>query len=252
MYNLHNKSIVMTGAGSGMGREAALLAAKAGARITVADIGVEGGEETVRRITAEGGAAQFIRTDISDEAQVEAMVAAAVSAYGRLDGAFNNAAIPQTGHVIHELSSELFRRAMDINVIGTFYCMKHEIIAMLNNGGGSVVNTASTAGVTAFPTAGEYITSKHAVIGLTKSAALDYGTKNIRVNAILPGATLTPMLEGAIASIAGLEQYLIDQQPIGRLAHPAEIATAAVWLLSDHASFVTGASFPVDGGYTAK
>ena len=239
MYNLTGKSIIITGGGSGMGREAALLAAKAGARLTIADIGVEGGQETVRLIAAAGGTAQFIRTNIAEEAQAAAMVAAAVSAYGRLDGAFNNAAVPQNSVALHELT-------------GTFFCMKHEIIQMLKNGGGAIVNTASAAGVTAFPAACEYVTSKHAVVGMTKAGAIDYGTQGIRVNAILPGATLTPMLTGAIAGAPGLEQYLIDQQPIGRLGLPAEIATAAVWLLSDHASFVTGASFAIDGGYTAK
>jgi 2,5-dichloro-2,5-cyclohexadiene-1,4-diol dehydrogenase 1 len=252
MYNLTGKSIIITGGGSGMGREAALLAAKAGARLTIADIGVEGGQETVRLIAAAGGTAQFIRTNIAEEAQAAAMVAAAVSAYGRLDGAFNNAAVPQNSVALHELTAEQFRRAMDINVTGTFFCMKHEIIQMLKNGGGAIVNTASAAGVTAFPAACEYVTSKHAVVGMTKAGAIDYGTQGIRVNAILPGATLTPMLTGAIAGAPGLEQYLIDQQPIGRLGLPAEIATAAVWLLSDHASFVTGASFAIDGGYTAK
>ena len=252
MYTLHEKSIIITGGGSGMGREAALLAAKAGAHLTVADINTAGGEETVRMITSEGGTAQFIRTDIVDETQVIALVAAAVSAYGRLDGAFNNAAIPQTGNTLHALTVEQFRRTLDINVTGTFLCMKHEIIQMLKNGGGAIVNTASAAGVTAFPGGSEYISSKHAVVGLTKAGALDYGTQGIRVNAVLPGATLTPMLQGAAANAPGLEQYLIDQQPIGRLAQPYEIATAAVWLLSDHASFVTGASFAVDGGYTAK
>jgi 2,5-dichloro-2,5-cyclohexadiene-1,4-diol dehydrogenase 1 len=252
MYDLKGKSIIITGGGSGMGREAALLAAKAGAMITIADIGIPGGEETVGLIGQSGGVSQFVRTDIAAEADVAALVAAAVRAYGRLDGAFNNAAIPQSSATLHELSAETFRRALDINVTGTFYCLKHEIIAMLKTGGGAIVNTASAAGVTAFPSASEYVTSKHAVIGLTKAAALDYGTRGIRVNAIMPGATLTPMLETAFAQAPGLEQYLIDQQPIGRLAKPAEIATAAVWLLSDHASFVTGAAFAIDGGYTAK
>lgn len=252
MYDLQGKSIIVTGAGSGMGREAALLAALAGASITVADIGVDAGKETVRLIAEAGGMAQFVATDIGDEAQVEAMVAAAVSAYGRLDGAFNNAAIPQTSGILHELTAETFRRALDINITGTFFCIKHEVIAMLKTGGGAIVNTSSAAGVTAFPAAAEYVSSKHGVLGLTKAAALDYGTQNIRVNAVLPGATLTPMLVGAMANAPGLEQYLIDQQPIGRLAQPSEIARAAVWLLSDHASFVTGACMAVDGGYTAK
>lgn len=252
MYDLKGKSVIVTGGGSGMGREAALLAAKAGARITVADINVDGGAETVRLIEANGGTAQFVRTDIADEAQAQAMVAAAVSAYGRLDGAFNNAAIPQSGGILHELTAETFRRALDINVTGTFFCMKHEIAAMLETGGGAIVNTSSAAGVTAFPAGSEYISSKHAVLGLTKAGAVDYGTRGIRVNAILPGATLTPMLAGAMANAPGLEQYMIDQQPIGRLGKPLEIATAAVWLLSDHASFITGACIAVDGGYTAK
>lgn len=252
MYDLKGKSVIVTGGGSGMGREAALLAAEAGARITVADINVDGGAETVRLIEANGGTAQFVRTDIADEAQAQAMVAAAVSAYGRLDGAFNNAAIPQSSGILHELTAETFRRALDINVTGTFFCMKHEIAAMLETGSGAIVNTSSAAGVTAFPAGSEYISSKHAVLGLTKAGAVDYGTRGIRVNAILPGATLTPMLAGAMANAPGLEQYMIDQQPIGRLGKPLEIATAAVWLLSDHASFITGACIAVDGGYTAK
>ncbi len=252
MYDLKNKSIIVTGAGSGMGREAAILAARAGANVTVADINVKDGEHTVDLIREEQRNAQFVKTDIADEAQVEAMVAAAVSAYGRLDGAFNNAAIPQTSKSLHELTASDFKRSMDINVIGTFYCMKHEITAMLKSGGGAIVNTSSAAGVTGFPGASEYVTSKHAVLGMTKAGAIDYGTKGIRINAVLPGATLTPMLTGAMAQAPGLEQYLIDQQPIGRLAQPIEIATVAVWLLSDHASFVTGACIAADGGYTAK
>jgi 2,5-dichloro-2,5-cyclohexadiene-1,4-diol dehydrogenase 1 len=252
MYDLKKRSVLVTGAGSGIGREAARLAAQAGASVTVADLDAAGGEETVKQIRAEGGVAQFVRTDISDEAQVAAMVAAAVSAYGRLDGAFNNAAIGQASQLMHEISGEVFRRAIDINTTGTFYCMKHEVAAMLKNSGGAIVNTSSAAGVTAFPTAGEYIASKHAVLGLTRAGALDYGAQGIRVNAVLPGATLTPMLQGAMAKTPGLEEYLMAQQPVGRLGTPLEIARAAIWLLSDHASFVTGACLSVDGGYTAK
>ena len=252
MYDLKDKSIIVTGGGSGMGREAAILAAKAGAKVTVVDVNVESGEETVSLIRQQKHEAQFVKADISDEKEVQAMVAAAVAAYGRLDGAFNNAAIPQRSKPLHELSAAEFERSMNINVVGTFYCMKHEIEAMLKTGGGAIVNTSSAAGTTAFPAAAEYVTSKHAVLGMTKAGALDYGTKNIRVNAVLPGATLTPMLKGAMAQAPGLEQYLIDQQPVGRLAEPYEIATVAVWLLSDHASFVTGACIAADGGYTAK
>jgi 2,5-dichloro-2,5-cyclohexadiene-1,4-diol dehydrogenase 1 len=252
MYDLQDKSIVITGGGSGMGREAALLAAKAGARITVADISEAPGSETVDLIRSNGGEAQFIKVDIASEADAKAMVDAAVSTFGKLDGAFNNAAIPQVSKPFHELTEADWQRIMGINVIGTFFCMKHEIIAMRATGGGAIVNTSSAGGVVAFPFAGEYVASKHAVVGLTKAAALEYSAEGIRINALLPGATLTPMLKGAFAADAGLEKYLIDQEPIGRLAEPAEMATAAVWLLSSHASFVTGACIPVDGGYTAK
>lgn len=252
MYNLKDKSIIVTGGGSGMGREAAVLAAKAGARVTVADVNTQGGEETVELVRGQRGTAQFVRTDISQEAQCEAMVTAAVSAYGRIDGAFNNAAVPQTSAVMHEVTTANFQRCLNVNVLGTFFCMKYEIIAMLKTGGGAIVNTSSAAGVTAFPLAAEYVTSKHAVVGLTKAAAIDYGTQGIRVNALLPGATLTPMLVGAMAQAKGLEEYLIAQQPVARLAQPVEMATVAIWLLSDHASFVTGAAIPADGGYTAK
>jgi 2,5-dichloro-2,5-cyclohexadiene-1,4-diol dehydrogenase 1 len=252
MYDLTGKSIIITGAGSGMGREAALLAAKAGAHITVADIVEASGNETVDLVRSGGGEAQFVKVDIAVEADTKAMVDAAISAFGKLDAAFNNAAISQVSKPFHDLTEADLQRIMGINVIGTFFCMKHEIIAMRASGGGAIVNTSSAGGVVAFPFAGEYVASKHAVVGLTKAAALEYGTAGIRVNALLPGATLTPMLKGAFAQDAGLEQYLIDQEPIGRLAEPAEMATAAVWLLSAHASFVTGACIPVDGGYTAK
>jgi 2,5-dichloro-2,5-cyclohexadiene-1,4-diol dehydrogenase 1 len=252
MYDLKRKSILITGAGSGMGKSAALLAAQAGARVTVADINAESAEETTKLILAAGGVAQFVHVDISNEDDVKRMVERAVSAFDRLDGAFNNAAIPQAGVLLHDLTLAAFNKTMGINVSGTFLCMKYEIQAMLRGGGGSIVNTASAAGAVGFPLAAEYIASKHAVVGLTKGAAIDYGKQNIRVNAILPGATLTPMLQGAMSQMPDLERYLIDQQPIGRLGQPFEIATAAIWLLSDHASFVTGAGFAVDGGYIAK
>ena len=251
MYDLANKSIIITGAGRGMGRETALLAGRAGAQVTVADMDEASGRETVAMISGAGGTAHFVRVDVANEAQVEAMVAAAVSTYGRLDGAFNNAGVPPSATVLHELRLETFQRAMSINLVGVFLCMKHEIAAMLKTGSGSIVNTASTAGLAAFPAATEYIASKHGVIGLTKAGAVDYGKLGIRINAVLPGATLTPMLVGAMASTPGLEEYMIAQQPIGRLGQPREIANAAVWLLSDDASFVTGASLSVDGGYTA-
>jgi 2,5-dichloro-2,5-cyclohexadiene-1,4-diol dehydrogenase 1 len=252
MYNLKNKSLIVTGGSGGMGREAARLAAKAGARVTVADLGVEGGEETIRLIEADGGIAQFVRTDISDEAEVEALVKAAVARYDRLDGAFNNAGIPQINVPLHEIPTEIFRRSLNVNVMGTFFCMKYEIAAMLKTGGGAIVNTSSGAGVVGYMLGAEYVSSKHAVLGLTRTGALDYAKQNIRVNAILPGATLSPMLTTAIKTMPEVEQFLINATPMGRLAQPAEIAATAVWLLSDHASFVTGACLSVDGGFTTQ
>jgi 2,5-dichloro-2,5-cyclohexadiene-1,4-diol dehydrogenase 1 len=249
MYDLKNKSLIVTGGASGMGRETARLAAKAGARVTVADVNTAGGEETVRLITGDGGQAQFVRTDISVESQVEALVAAAVSAYGRLDAAFNNAGIPQINVPMHEIPAEVFRRSLDVNVMGTFFCMKYEIAAMLKTQGGAILNTSSGAGIVGYMLGSEYVASKHAVIGLTKTGALDYAKRGIRVNAILPGATLSPMLTNAMKTMPEVEPYLIAATPMGRLGQPSEIATAAVWLLSDHASFVTGACLPVDGGY---
>lgn len=252
MYDLSNRSIIVTGGGSGIGREAALQAALAGACVTVADLSEEGASVTVDAIRQAGGKAQYVRADIALEADVRAVVQAAISKFGKLDAAFNNAAIPQVGKALTELESVHFNRALQINVIGTFLCMKYEILSMQETGGGAIVNTASVAGIVGTLNGAEYVASKHAVIGLTKAAALEYSDRNIRINALLPGATMTPMLETAIANDDGLEAFIAAQQPIGRLARPAEMASAAVWLLSDHASFITGSSIPVDGGYTAK
>ena len=179
------------------------------------------------------------------------MVDATLASFGRLDAAFNNAAIPQANRLLAELSTEEWRRCIDIDLTGTFFCLKYEIIAMLKTGGGAIVNTSSTCGVTAFPVAAEYCAAKHGVIGLTRAAALDYGTRGIRVNAIIPAATRTPMLEKLINEKPEMEEHLNKMHPIGRYSQPEEVALAAIWLLSDEASFVTGAALPVDGGFTA-
>ena len=247
---LKGKVIIVTGAGSGIGHVAAQLMAKAGAKVLLSDVNVESGTKAEREIIEAGGTAKFIKTDIANENEVRAMIDAATETYGGLDGAFNNAAIAQLSIPLHELPTEIWQRNIDINLTGTFFCMKYEIIAMLQSGGGSIVNTASAAGVVGFPLAPEYCSSKHGVIGLTRNAALDYGGKNIRVNAILPGAVRTPMLMKAITENPGMEDYLSSIHPLGRYAEPSEIAEAALWLLSDAASFITGAAIPVDGGYT--
>jgi 2,5-dichloro-2,5-cyclohexadiene-1,4-diol dehydrogenase 1 len=258
MTDLTNKSLIITGGASGIGEAAALLAARAGACVTIADLNPVAGDRLVAKIRAEGGKAQFIRTDIADEQNVRAMVDAAVATYGRLDCAFNNAGVvgfSQKGThaepvLFADVPLDAFRLVMDVNVSGTFLCLKYEIPAMLRSGGGAIVNTSSQAGHLAIPSAPDYVASKHAVIGLTKSAALDYATQNIRVNAVLPGVTRTPMMEASIAANPQIEQWAAQIHPIKRLGKPQEVAEAALWLLSDAASLVTGISLSVDGGYS--
>ena len=249
--NLSGKSVLVTGAGSGMGRDTALLAARAGARVTAADLNSDLGQETVAEIGKTGGIGQFVRCDVSDEAQVAAMADAALSAYGRLDAAYNNAGVPNTGKLVHDLSQSEFRRVMEVNVVGVFLCMKYEIAAMLRTGGGSIVNAASAAGSIAFDASADYVASKHAVIGMTKAAAIDYAKSGIRVNAVMPGIVRTPMLAGLFSTKPEAEEYFLSRTPMGRLGEPREIANAVLWLMSEDASFVTGAGISVDGALVA-
>lgn len=248
--SIRGRSIIVTGGASGIGEAAARLLARHGAKVTIADRAADAGEALARELTAAGHTAQFIQTDISDEAQVAAMVAAAVKAYGRLDGAFNNAARPPCGKPVGEMGIEEFRAVQDVNVVGTFLCMKHEINAMLETGGGAIVNTASVHSVVYTPGAVEYTTSKHAVMGLTKATSVDYGKKGIRVNAIGPSTTETPMYLGYIEQNPDYPATVAASHALGRASKPVEQAQAAMWLLSDAASFVTGHLLLVDGGYT--
>jgi NAD(P)-dependent dehydrogenase (short-subunit alcohol dehydrogenase family) len=251
--DLEGKTIVVTGGGSGIGRAAAIACAQAGARIAVADIIAKSGEETVSAIRRQGGEAIFIPTDVADEAQVEALVATAVGRFGRIDGAFNNAGLAQTNVMLHDLTATQWRRVQCVNYDGVFFCMKHEIRAMLKTGGGSIVNTSSALGRVAVPRSADYCGSKGGVLGLTKGAAVDYGRQHIRVNAILPGAVDTPMVQTLTSDprFAGLIEQLGEAHPVGRIGSPEEIAAAAVWLLSSRSSFVTGAELAVDGGFLA-
>ncbi len=251
MKCLEGKSIIVTGAASGIGRASAALFARNGARVTAADVNEEGGRQAVAEIVATGGSAQFQRTDISQEMDVRALVDAAVAAYGRLDGAFNNAGIVNLCKLLHEVTLEEFQRCQAVNLTGTFLCMKYEIEAMLATGGGSIVNTASAAGLVAFSRSSEYGASKGGIIALTRAAALDYGTLRIRANSIAPGAVLTPMVQKNIDDNPGVEEFLKTAHPIGRFSQPVEQSQAAMWLLSDLSSFVTGICMPVDGGFTA-
>lgn len=249
--SFEDKSVIVTGAGSGIGAEIAKKLAAAGCKVTVADMNKAGGESVTEGIKSAGGQAQFVHTDVSDEDSVKSLVEAATGAYGRLHGACNAAGISQRGKIMHELSLAEWDRCHGINLRGLFLCNKYEVLAMLDSGGGSIVNIASTVSVVGVQNAVEYCSSKAGVLGLVRGAAIDYATKGIRINAVLPGVTATPMLKSATEQDPGLEKALTDVLPMKRFGQPSEIAAAAFWLLSDEASFVTGTSIAVDGGHTA-
>lgn len=243
------KVALVTGGGSGIGRQACLVFAREGAKVVVADVTVEGGEETVSLIKQAGGDATFIKADVARAAEVEALVAKAVETYGRLDCAYNNAGIAGRTARVADDTEENWDRILSINLKGVWLCLKYEIAQMLKQGGGAIVNTASGAGLIGVRRIGAYVASKHGVVGLTKTAALEYAKANIRVNAVCPGPIDTPMLREASERVI---DAMAAAQPNGRLGQPQEIAEAAVWLCSDAASFVTGHPMPVDGGYVAQ
>lgn len=251
---LNSKTVIVTGAGSGIGKASAQHFAKVGARVVVADIS-EGGEAVAAAIRAAGGEAAFARVDVSDESSVKTMVAFAVERFGRLDGAFNNAGIEFHGRLIPDLGFDEWRKVLGVNLDGVFLCMKHQIAAMRETGGGAIVNTASAAAVAAPAVAAEYTASKAAVAGLTRAAATETSETKVRVNAILPGLILTEMTEKRL--FVDNEEFAkaIEGMKIrhgGRFGTPDDVARAACWLLSDECPFVNGASLAVDGGYTAR
>ena len=246
---VEGKVALVTGGGSGIGRQACLVFAREGAQVVVCDVAVEGGEETVGQIEQAGGQATFIRADVAQAAEVEALVAKVVETYGRLDCAYNNAGIAGRTARVADDSEQNWERILAINLKGVWLCLKYEIAHMLTQGGGAIVNTASDAGLIGLRRAGAYVASKHGVVGLTKTAALEYAKANIRVNAVCPGPIDTPMLREASERVI---DAMATAQPNGRLGQPREIAEAAVWLCSDAASFVTGHPMPVDGGYLAQ
>jgi NAD(P)-dependent dehydrogenase (short-subunit alcohol dehydrogenase family) len=249
---LENKVVLVTGGGSGIGRATSLLLAKQGAKVMIADYVPESAERTVKLIKDAGGNANCLAADVSMPKQVEAMVAKTVEVYGRLDGAFNNAGIEGKMADTVEYPEETFDRIMAINLKGVWLCMRAEIPQMLKTGGGAIVNTASGAGLVGVPMLSAYNASKHGVVGLTKTAALEYAQKNIRVNCVCPGLINTPMVARMIDSGGMNEQESVAAEPVRRMGRPEEIGEGVVWLLSDAASFVTGHSMSIDGGYVAQ
>jgi NAD(P)-dependent dehydrogenase (short-subunit alcohol dehydrogenase family) len=248
---LEGKTAIITGGASGIGEASVKVFAREGAMITIADINEAQGEKLARMIKEMGSDALFVRTDISSREDVEMMVKKTVEHFGRLDCAFNNAGLEGKQATTAEISEDEWDRIMGINLKGAWFCMKYEIEYMLKHGGGAIVNTSSAAGLMGFPGLSAYTASKHGLLGLTKTAAMEYASRNIRINAICPGVIRTPMVDRFLGGNKELEAHFIEKEPVGRMGLPQEIAEAAMWLCSDKASFVTGASIPVDGGMTA-
>ena len=249
---LENRVALVTGGASGIGRATAIALAKEGASVAVADLELAGCEETVAAITAQGGKAVALSCDVSNEAQAETMVRETVNALGRLDIAFNNAGVGGTMGKTAEYPSDNWDQVLAVNLTGVWYCMKYELRQMLEQGGGSIVNTASVAGLVGMSGAPAYVAAKHGVVGLTKCSAMEYAKSNIRINAVCPGGVKTNMTESADKQLPGFLDKLTKFEPMGRVAEPEEIASAVVWLSSDGASFMTGHALAVDGGFVAR
>lgn len=247
MGRLEGKVAIVTGAGSGIGKATALLFAREGAKVVCADI--KGADETASAI---GDNALAVTADVSQSADVRAMVDAATSRFGRLDVIFNNAGIEGEQAPTADASEENFDRVIAINLKGVFLGMKYAIPAMLANGGGSIINTASVAGLVGFPNIPAYCASKGGVIQLSKTAALEYATQGIRVNAICPGVIWTPMVERFTGGTEEAREQFAAIEPVGRMGSADEVAAMALYLASDESSFVTGAALPIDGGFTAR
>lgn len=250
--SFEGKVVLVTGGTSGIGQETARQFAQQGARVVIAGRREAEGTAVVEAIRSAGGEAVFVKTDVTQESDVKQLVEQTLQHFGRLDIAFNNAGVEQVAPVI-EFDESAYRHVFDINVLGVFFSQKYEIPAMLKSGGGVIVNTSSIVGHIGMPGAAIYIASKHAVEGITKTTALELAGQGIRVNAVAPGAVATDMID-RFAGVEGSEnrEYLAAQHPLGRLARAEEIAAAVLYLASDAASFTTGISLPVDGGYLAK
>ncbi|MFZ7116549.1 MAG: SDR family oxidoreductase [Bacteroidota bacterium] len=245
-----NKTAIITGGSFGIGKATALAFASKGANVVIADI-IED-HETLELIKKSGGNAIFVKCDVSKASDVKKMIDAAISSFGTIDFCFNNAGIEGISALTHECTEENWDHTIDVNQKGVWLCMKHQIPVMLIQGKGVIVNNASVAGLVGFQNLPAYVASKHAIIGLTKSAALEYAKKGIRVNVVCPGVIKTPMIDRFTGNNKEVEKQFENQEPIGRLGQPEEVANAVIWLCSDQSSFVTGVTLPVDGGWVAQ
>lgn len=245
----NDKVAIVTGAAFGIGRATAIAMAARGAKVVVADWIDD--QTTVNEIRNTGGTASFFRCDVSRDDQTQALVQHAMSAYGRLDIAVNNAGIEGHNGTTHLCTIENWNQTIGVNLTGVWLCMKYEIAEMLRQGGGTIVNIASIAGLVGFTGLPAYVASKHGVVGLTKTAALEYAKQNIRVNAICPGVIKTAMVDRVTGKDKTAEKAFADMEPIGRFGQPEEVAESIVWLCSSAASFVTGTAIAVDGGWIA-
>jgi NAD(P)-dependent dehydrogenase (short-subunit alcohol dehydrogenase family) len=250
--NWKEKVALVTGASSGIGRATALAFAEEGARVMVADVSTDGGEEAVRVIRSRGGEASFVKTDVSRAHDVEAMVAKTLKTYGRLDCAFNNAGIEGTMASVVDCTEANWDRIIATNLKGVWLCMKYELPKMVERKRGAIVNTSSIAGLVGFQGLCAYDASKHGIVGLTRTAALEFAKQGIRVNAVCPGAIETPMLDRLEKDQPEVQKSVLASEPVGRVGKPEEIAAAVLWLCSDAASFVTGQALAVDGGWVAQ
>jgi NAD(P)-dependent dehydrogenase (short-subunit alcohol dehydrogenase family) len=257
MKSFQNKVALITGGSSGIGRATAVAFAREGAKVVVASRRVKESEETIKLVKEAGSDGISVKTDVSKEAEVRAMVEKTIKAYGRLDYAFNNAGIEGDVAPLAEQTIDNYEAVLSINVRGVFLSMKYEIPQMLKNGGGAIVNMSSVGGLIAFPGFSLYVASKHAVLGLTKTAALEYAKSGIRINAVSPAVIETDMMDRFVGKVGvgkegEMRQQLAAMHPIGRTGKPEEIASAVLYLCSDGASFVTGQTLAIDGGFTAQ
>ena len=252
MADFDGKVVLVTGGGVGIGRATAIAFAREGAKVVIGNRNTERGEEVVAEIKDAGGEASFLKTDVSVEDDVKALVDHAVSTYGGLHAAFNNAGIEGDIGPLIECSNDNYDAVMDINVKGLWWSMKYQVQHMLQNGGGAIVNNSSVGGVIGFPGAAIYCASKHAVMGLTRAAAIEYSAKGVRINAVNPAVIRTSMADRLTDTMGAEVDAMAGAHPIGRVGEPPEVAEAVLWLCSDKSSFVTGAAQFVDGGYTAQ